>query len=142
MISDSRCLGKTYSDGDVICHQGELANCMYLVQKGQAEIIVRAGSREFCLGVLEAGDFFGEAELLEHGVRRATLRAVGTATVISVHKRTFLHQLHEDSSFAVKIVREMARHIQRLEQALMRSADLAAFDAISTADQEGCKRPG
>ncbi len=140
MVSDSRCLGKIYRDDALICRQGELGECLYVIGEGQAEVIVRRGDKEFCLGVLEAGDFFGEAELLEPGVRPATLRAVGAAVVLTVDKRTFLHQLHEDPSFAVKIIRRMARRIRHLEQALMRSADLAAFEGLSVfASKEALK---
>ncbi len=131
MVSDSRCLGKIYRDGDVICRQGELGECMYMVSEGQAEIMVRSGDKEFCLGMLEAGDFFGEAELLEQGVRRATVRAVGAAIVMTIDKRTFLHQLHEDPSFAVKVIRRMAQYIQQLEHALIRSSGMAAVEEAS-----------
>ncbi len=142
MVSDSRCLGKIYRDGDVICRQGELGECMYMVSEGQAEIMVRSGDKEFCLGMLEAGDFFGEAELLEQGVRRATLRAVGAAIVMTIDKRTFLHQLHEDPSFAVKLIRRMSKRIKELESALIRCAALPACEGLSVADREGSKRPG
>lgn len=141
MVSDSRCLGRIYRDDAVICRQGELGECAYVIQEGQAEVIVRLGDKEFCLRVLEAGDFFGETELLEPGIRPATLRAVGAAIVITIDKRTFLHQLHEDPSFAVRMIRKMARRIQQLEHTLMRSADPAAFEEIPGADKESSKRP-
>ncbi len=141
MVSDSRCLGKIYRDDAVICRQGELGECLYVIGEGQAEVIVRRGDKEFCLGVLEAGDFFGEAELLEPGVRPATLRAVGAAVVLTVDKRTFLHQLHEDPSFAIKIIRRMARRIRHLEQALIRCAGLPACEGTSVASNQTGKRP-
>lgn len=125
MLSDSRCLGRIYREGAVVCRQGELGECMYMVSEGQVEIMVRDGDKEFCLGVLETGDFFGEAELLQQGVRRATLRAVGDCIVMSIDKRTFLHRLHEDPSFAVNVIRKMSKRIQGLEQALIRSSGVA-----------------
>ncbi len=140
MVSDSRCLGKIYRDGGVICRQGELGECLYVIQEGQAEIMVRQGDKEFCLGVLEAGDFFGEAELLEQGVRSATLRAVEAVVVLTVDKRTFLHQLHEDPSFAVKIIRKMSRRILELERALIRCAARPECEGISVAGGETDKR--
>jgi CRP/FNR family cyclic AMP-dependent transcriptional regulator len=128
MLSGSRYLGNIYRDGDVVCRQGELGECMYMVQEGRVEIMVRRGDKEFCLGMLEKGDFFGEATLLEQAVRPATLRAVGDAVVLTVEKKAFLHRLHEDPSFAVKIIRKMSRRIHQLEQSLMRSADMPELE--------------
>jgi len=139
MVSDSRCLGRLYQDGGVICRQGELADCMYVIQEGQAEVMVRLGEKEFCLAVLGAGDFYGPAELLEQGVRLATVRAVGYAIVLTIDRRTFLHQLHEDPSLAMRVIRNMSRRIHQLEQALMRSADLAALEEISLAVKQAVK---
>jgi CRP-like cAMP-binding protein len=139
MVSDSRCLGRLYRDGDVICRQGELADCMYVIQEGQAEVMVRHGEKEFCLAVLGAGDYFGQAELLEQGARLATLRAVGSAAVLTIDRRTFLRQLHEDPSLGMRVIRNMSRRIHHLEQALMRSADLAALEEISLAVKQALK---
>ena len=137
MVSDSRFLGKIYRDGQVICRQGELGECMYIIQEGQAEMIFRSGNKEFCLGVLNAGEFFGEAELLGEGVRPATLRAVEVAVVLTVDKRTFLHRLHEDPSFAVKVIRRMSRRILQLERALIRCAQLPQFEEVSMVGKAG-----
>ena len=117
----------------MICRQGELGECMYMVSEGEVEVMVRNGDKEFCLGVLQAGDFFGEAELLKQGVRRATLRAVGDCIVMTIDKRTFLHRLHEDPSFAVNVIRKMSKRIQELEQVLMRSVGVAPPDGSSRA---------
>ena len=36
---DAGALGKTYEDGTMIVRQGETGDCMFVVQKGQAEVI-------------------------------------------------------------------------------------------------------
>ena len=117
-------LGRQYRDGEMICHQGELGNCMYIIQFGSVELIHRDAEHEFCLAVLDTGDSFGEAALLEHEIRPVTARAVGEAVVLSVDRRAFLHRIHEDASFALNIIRKMSHRIRDLESALVRSADL------------------
>jgi CRP/FNR family transcriptional regulator, cyclic AMP receptor protein len=119
----STVLGRWLKDGQVICRQGELGDCLYIIEKGQVELMRRDGSTEFCLRVLEAGDIWGEGGLLERDhVRTATARAIGEVCVLTIEKRMFLDRIHEDPSFALKIMRRMSRRIRELEDALVRTA--------------------
>jgi CRP/FNR family cyclic AMP-dependent transcriptional regulator len=119
----SAMLGRWLKDGQVICRQGELGDCLYIVERGQVELMRRDGSTEFCLRVLEAGDIWGEGGLLERDhMRTATARAIGDVCVLTIEKRMFLDRVHEDPSFALKIMRKISRRIRELEDALMRTA--------------------
>ena len=126
-------LGKQYRDGEMICHQGELGNCMYIVQFGSVELIRRDSENEFCLGVVATGDSFGEAALLELELRPFAARAVGPTVVLSVDRHAFLHRIHEDASFALNIIRKMSRRIRDLESALVRSSDLSQLASLAGA---------
>jgi CRP/FNR family cyclic AMP-dependent transcriptional regulator len=126
----SNMMGLMYRDGHAIVRQGELGDCMYVIQEGQVEVICRKGEKEFCLGVLGAGDFFGETALIEQEVRPATVRALGMVIVVRVEKRMFLQRVHEDASFAFRIIKKMARQIRDLENALVRVSDTPSSDAV------------
>lgn len=115
-------LGKKYEDGEIIVRQGEVGNCMYVIQEGQVEVVQRQGNKEFCLAVLSQGDFFGEMALFENEVRCATVRALGDARVLTVDKRTFLRRVHEDPSLAFGILQKMSRRIRELNATLVRIA--------------------
>lgn len=130
-------IGRWFKDGEVICRQGEIGDSMYLVQNGRVELIHRDGSHEFCVGVLEAGQFWGEDALLERDyVRNATARALGEACLLSIERRMFLHRVHEDPSFVLKVMQQMSRRAHGLQAALIRSANTAAvMEAIT-------ERPG
>ncbi len=124
-------LGKRYRDGEVVCHQGELGNAMYIVQFGTVELIYRDEENEFCLGTVSTGDSFGEAALLELEIRPFTARAVGDTVVLTVDRRAFLARIHEDASFALNIIRKMSRRIHDLEEALIRSTDMSQVAALT-----------
>lgn len=126
----SNFMGQLYRDGHAIVRQGELGDCMYVIQEGQVEVIYRKGEKEFCLGVLGPGEFFGETALIEQEVRSATVRALGAVIVLRVEKRAFLQRVHEDASFAFKIIKKMARQIRELENALVRTSDISSTDAL------------
>ena len=113
-------LGKVYRDGEVVYHQGELGNCMYVVQQGEVEVLHRRGDKEFCLAVLGPGAFFGEMALFDRDVRPATVRAVGEATVLTLEKRSLLQRMHEEPSLAFALMEQMSKRMRRLEAALVR----------------------
>jgi CRP-like cAMP-binding protein len=119
----SNALGKLYRDGEIIMRQGELGDCMYLILGGKAEVVQRKDEQEYSLAVLEKGDFFGEMGLFDHDVRSATVRALGGAILLTIDKRMFMQRIHEDASFAYKILRRMARRIRELEALLVSVAD-------------------
>jgi CRP/FNR family cyclic AMP-dependent transcriptional regulator len=119
----SAVLGRWFKDGQVICRQGELGDCLYVLGKGQVELMRRDGGIELCLRVLGEGDIWGEGGLLERDhVRSATARAIGEVCLLTIDKRTFLDRVHEDPSFVLKIMRKMSRRIRELEDALVRTA--------------------
>lgn len=52
-------LGKEYKDGELIVRQGEMGNCMFVIQKGEVEAVAEADGRELRLRKMEVNDFFG-----------------------------------------------------------------------------------
>jgi CRP/FNR family cyclic AMP-dependent transcriptional regulator len=127
-------VGRWFKDGQVICRQGELGDCLYIIGKGQVELMRRDGSTEFCLRVLEAGDIWGEGGLLERDhMRTATARAIGDVCVLTIEKRMFLDRIHEDPSFVLKIMRKMSSRIRELEDALVRTAGPQATELQAAA---------
>jgi CRP-like cAMP-binding protein len=115
---------RSYTAGEVMVEKGSDRGGLFVVLSGAAE--VEAGASVHVLG---PGDFFGEMALLEKEVRPATVRAVGNACVLSLEKRTFLHRMHEDASFAFRIIKKMAHRIRQLEMALVRTADIGTLEA-------------
>ncbi len=121
-MQQSTFLGRWYKDGEVICRQGELGDCMHVIQNGQVELTRREGSNEFCLAVLSEGQFWGEGAMLENDhTHSATARAIGDACLLRIEKRMFLSRIHEDPSFALKIMRHMSKRIRELEGTLVRN---------------------
>lgn len=107
-------LGKAYTDGEVICRQGEIGDRMYVIQAGHALVIREVAGTEIVLTELTAGDIFGEMSLFDRQPRSATVRAKGRAQVLTLDKRTFLRGVHEDPSLAYRILQKMCERIRRL----------------------------
>jgi CRP/FNR family transcriptional regulator len=111
---DSGALGKIYQDGEVIIQQGDVGNCMYVIQEGEVEVIREENGQEIHLAVRKEGDFVGEMAIFERDVRSATIRALGQVRVLTIDKKNFLRRISQDPSLALRIVETMSRRIRDL----------------------------
>jgi len=117
---DSGALGIAYSDGEVICRQGEKGDRMYVIQDGAAVVIREEGSNEVVVGELVAGDIFGEMSIFDQQPRSATVRARTQARVLTLDRRAFLRRVHEDPSLAFRILQKMSERVRSLDEELAR----------------------
>jgi len=122
-------LGKIYQPGEMIVRQGELGDCMYVIQDGQVEVVSNTGTREIQLAVLGKNEFFGEMAIFEHEFRSATVRALGTARILTVDHKNFLRRIHEDPSLAFRLMEVMSRRVRKLStEVTSLKQDPSAFD--------------
>lgn len=131
----STMIGRYYRDGDVMMRQGEMGDCMFVIQGGKVELLQRKADKEFCLGVLDEGDFFGESALFEQAVRSSTARALGDACVLSVSRRNFMQRMNEDPSFTLRLMQKMSRRVRELEAALIRVGDPGTVEVPANAEK-------
>ena len=109
-------LGKVYQDGEVIIRQDEVGNCMYVIQEGKVEVLIKEDGKEIQLAVRGEGDFIGEMAIFDRDVRSATIRAVGQVRILTIDKKNFLRRIHEDPSLAFRIVETMSHRIRELSK--------------------------
>jgi len=113
-------LGKIYKDGEIIVRQGDVGDCMYVIQSGQVEVMKEKNGVEMPLTVLREGGIFGEMALLDKEVRSATVRALGEVRILTVDKKTFLRWMSEDPTVAFHVVEMMSKRIRELSEELVK----------------------
>lgn len=111
-------LGKDYADGDAICRQGEPGDRMYVIQTGRVTVLREEQDIAVPVAELGAGDIFGEMAIFDRQPRSATVRAKGGARILTLDKRAFLRQVHEDPTLAYRILEMMSQRIRRLDHEL------------------------
>ncbi len=111
-------LGRKYEHGEVIVRQGELGNCMFVIQEGEVEAVAQADGREVRLRTMGPNEFFGEMALFEKETRTCTIRALQPSRVLTIDKKNFLAGIHEDPSLAFRIVETMSHRIRDLTERL------------------------
>jgi CRP-like cAMP-binding protein len=121
---DTGALGKLYEDGEIIIRQGEVGDCMYVIQEGEVVIVLEEGDNEVFLATRTEGDFFGEMALFDRDVRSATVRAKGRARILTVDKRNLLSRIHKDPSMAFRVLETMSNRIRELCEDVNRLTEL------------------
>ena len=118
-------LGKVYRDGEIMFRQGDVGNCMYVVQDGEVEVLAHGDGGDVSLRVLGKGEIFGEMSLFDRRERSATVRAKGEARLLTLEKEGFLRRVHEDPSLAFNILRTMSKRIRELSDEIGRMRSMA-----------------
>lgn len=83
---------KTYSDGEQIICQGDLADCFYIVESGQVRITMRRSKtkkEEVEIAVCSRGKYFGELALVTNKPRAASAYAVGSVKCLVMDVQAF-----------------------------------------------------
>jgi len=112
--SDTGVLGKVYEDGEAIITQGEVGDCMYVVQQGEVQVTRETEGHEIPLATVQEGGFIGEMALFGKDLRTATVRARGRTSVLTVDHHTLLRQITENPSLAFHLIQEMSSRIRSL----------------------------
>lgn len=113
-------LGKSYNDGEIITRQGDVGDCMYVIQQGSVQVLVEKDGVETPLRVAKEGEFMGEMAIFDHEERSATLRAIGEARLLTIDKKNFLKRIHNDPSLAFRLVQTMSMRIRELSSEIAR----------------------
>jgi CRP-like cAMP-binding protein len=115
--------GKTisgYRKDQIIFSQGEDADTVFYIQKGRVKVVVLSGQgKEAVVGILEAGQFFGEGCLNGHTLRVATTTALEECLITSITKPAMIAVLHDEPKFSELFVAYLLTRNSRVEEDLI-----------------------
>ena len=120
-----------YRDGDFLFHKDDLADAVYLIMKGQAEVITEStdeAGAQIAL-VRGEGDLIGEMAVLSQQGRTASIRARGDLSVLCIEGEMFVQLLTSSSDVALDVMRQLSNKLaqaqdsnNRLQKQLMAGA--------------------
>jgi CRP/FNR family transcriptional regulator, cyclic AMP receptor protein len=91
-------------NGSILTQQGKAGFEFFLLLEGMARCLV--DDRE--VATLDAGEFFGEMALLDHGPRHATVVADGPVRVLVLDAREFAKLLDTSPKISLKLLKAVA----------------------------------
>ena len=86
-----------FASGDDIVSQGDRGDKLFLIMRGEVEVLVDDESGERRVNTLKEGDYFGEYALLTGEDRTATVRAMSPVEVAWLDQRDFFDLLENEA---------------------------------------------
>ena len=115
--------GKTiqkYRKNRIIYAQGEEADQIFYIQSGKVKVtVVSEQGKEAVVGLLEAGQFFGEGCLNGQTLRIGTAGAMRECLVTSITRKAMLAALRREPKFAELFMTYLVTRSNRVEEDLI-----------------------
>lgn len=104
-----------FTDGEIICEQGEPGNEMYVIVSGEVRIVVHLedGAQKE-IARRSAGDVVGEMAILSGETRIASVTADGDVLVLSLDRLSFESLLRERPEVSLAVMRELCHRLKQL----------------------------
>lgn len=109
-----------YVKGQDVFAQGDIADAIFYIQKGRVKLtVVSVRGKEAVVGILEAGQFFGEACLNGHPRRLATTSAMEECVITRITKTAMMKTLEAEPRFAQLFITYLLARNSRVEEDLI-----------------------
>jgi ABC-type lipoprotein export system ATPase subunit len=108
---------RVFAAGETIIQQGEPVEYFYMVANGQVSVM--DGGLDRAVACLDAGQFFGEVELMRNEKAIANVRANGSPVELAMIPKDHFYQIMEQSPQTVALLKQVAS--ERREENLARS---------------------
>ena len=104
----------------VVFAQGDAADTVFYIQKGQVKVVVISEQgKEAVVGIFGPGQFFGEGCMNGHSVRIATTTAMEDCLVTAITKAAMLAVLHDQPKFSEMFMAYLLTRNSRIEEDLI-----------------------
>ncbi len=111
---------KSLTAGDVVYSQGDPAGAVFYVQTGEIKIaVISEQGKEAVVGLLAAGDFFGEGCLSGQTTRLANAVAMKNSTVLCIEKAEMVSALSAEPGFSALFMAHLLTRNGRIEADLV-----------------------
>ena len=146
-----------FSAGDTIISEGEDGTTAFLIVSGSVKVSVGQDGKAKTLGMLGAGEVFGDMSLIESGPRSATVNALTDVECVAMSYDDFIPAMQSDSKRAIAFMKSLVRRLretnhllsvaptevlaQRIQQSLqVILAGLEERDSLAGEDLQGLER--
>jgi CRP/FNR family cyclic AMP-dependent transcriptional regulator len=104
----------------IVFSQGDVADCIYYIQKGQIQLtVVSMEGKQAVIALLGEGDFCGEGCLVGEPLRMSTATTMTKCVVARLEKAAVIRAIHEDAAFSEFLVAYVLKRTARLTDTLV-----------------------
>ena len=109
-----------YQKNQKVFSQGDPADAIFYIQNGKVKLtVVSKHGKEAVVGILGAGDFFGEGCMTSQPLRMATAAAMSVCEIVRLEKSGTIRVLHDEPVFSELFLSYLLSRNIRLEEDLV-----------------------
>lgn len=125
---------RRFERNQILFYEGDLGGSLYIIVSGTVKIVIMSDDgREHILGLLHAGDFFGEISLIDGEPRSATAIALDKVSVVMLSRDDFVRLLRENPEMPLKIMVTLCERLRKTDKHVESLAFLSAPGRIAQA---------
>ena len=98
--------------GQLLFAKGDPAHEMYIVKRGQLQIL----NDDFVLETVGPGDLIGEMALVDESPRSASVKALTSCEVIPVNESRVLWMVEQTPRFALRLLKVLSTRLRRTNE--------------------------
>jgi len=118
-------------DGEAIVRQGEVGDCMFVIQEGQARVLLEKDGQERFLRVAVEGELIGEMALLEEAPRMASAWAASDSRLVAIGRQQLEELLSSSTSSARAMLRTVTDRLRETEAMLRQKEKMAQLGTLA-----------
>jgi CRP/FNR family transcriptional regulator, cyclic AMP receptor protein len=100
--------------------QGDSADAVFYIQRGKVRLtVVSKTGKEATIGILSAGNFFGEGSLAGQALRMGSATAMTDCQLLRIEKRAMMNALHREHALSDMFVAYLLARNIRYEEDLV-----------------------
>lgn len=122
---------RRYRKGTILIHESDRGDTLFIVMEGRVKVFSTDSSgREITLGVIVAGDYFGEMAL-DGGARSASVITLESAVCALVTRATLLDFIGQEPGFALDLLGKVIRRARSATNAVRNLAFTDVYGRIT-----------
>lgn len=104
---------EVYQEKDTVFKQGSVGDALYVIGRGQVEVVVRGSTGEsFAAIYLGEGQIFGEMALIDQGTRSASIQVVeDNTTLYRIGTDNFIDLCQSNTDIGYIMMRNLAQDL-------------------------------
>jgi CRP-like cAMP-binding protein len=112
-----RVRGLRFRPGEIVCFAGQPAQTLYLIEKGEIKRMLAGPMGEpIMFDILDAGDSFGEQEIVQNTPLIATAQAMTETELWTINKSDFVAMMEKYPPLALTVSHVIAERMNRLQR--------------------------
>ena len=101
-------------DGMYICRQGEMGQDLYIVYRGEVEVVAESEGQQHTF-VAKAGNCIGQPGLMGQSIQTTSIRAQGDAHLFVIEDSQFQDLLRQHPDVAIEVIKFLANRLDHFE---------------------------